>query len=154
MNIQLCSVFDVFFLYIFFRLTGLCCEINDVCWLQLNTTNMLLEMLACVDTVYLVACLFIQTAKTLVDATNWLPAVFVAYVPRLEPYIWPAASCAQTATVWTVLLLTVDRYAAVCHPFDARLRSLRRARGDIVGSHAPVFAGKENVTENDEQVGL
>lgn len=98
-------------------------------WLQLNTTNLLLQTLACVDTVYLVACLFIQTAKTLVDATNWLPAVFVAYVPRLEPYIWPAASCAQTATVWTVLLLTADRYAAVCYPFDARLRSLRRTRG-------------------------
>jgi len=97
-------------------------------WLQLNTTNLLLQTLACVDTVYLVACLFIQTAKTLVDSTGWLPAVFVAYVPRLEPYIWPAASCAQTATVWTVLLLTADRYAAVCYPFDARLRSLRRAR--------------------------
>jgi len=98
--------------------------------LQLNTTNWLLQTLACVDTVYLVACLFIHTAKTLVDATDWLPALLVDYVPRLEPYIWPAASCAQTATVWTVLLLTVDRYAAVCHPFDARLRSLRRARRD------------------------
>lgn len=96
--------------------------------IQLNTTNLLLQTLACVDTAYLVACLFIQTAKTLVDATDWMPEVFVAYVPRLEPYAWPAASCAQTATVWTVLLLTADRYAAVCHPFDTRLRSLRRAR--------------------------
>ena len=94
----------------------------------MNTTNLLLQTLACVDTVYLVTCLFIQTAKTLVDATDWPPAVLVNYVPRLEPYIWPAASCAQTATVWTVLLLTADRYAAVCHPFDARLRSLRRSR--------------------------
>jgi len=102
----------------------------------MNTTNWLLQTLACVDTVYLVACLFIQTAKTLVDATDWLPALFVAYVPRLEPYVWPAASCVQTATVWsvqtatvwTVLLLTVDRHAAVCYPFDARLRSLRRTR--------------------------
>ena len=95
---------------------------------QLNTTNLLLQTLACVDTAYLVACLFIQTTKTLVDATDWLPSVLVAYVPRLEPFVWPAASCAQTATVWTVLLLTADRYAAVCHPFDARLRSLQRAR--------------------------
>jgi len=112
-------------------------------WLQLNTTNLLLQTLAFVDTVYLVACLFIQTAKTLVDATDWLPAVFVAYVPRLEPYIWPAASCAQTATVWAVLLLTVDRYVAVCYPFDARLRSLRRARGprkDFVVTHVPASA--------------
>jgi len=36
--------------------------------------------------------------------------------PYVEPHAWALASIAQTTTVWLVLLVTVDRYFAVCLP--------------------------------------
>ena len=35
-----------------------------------------------------------------------------------EPYVWVFASVVQTSTVWMVLLVTVDRYVAICKPFQ------------------------------------
>lgn len=47
--------------------------------------------------------------------------------------MWPVASIGQTVTIWTVLLVTVDRYMAVCRPFDTRLRTVVRAKKLFVG---------------------
>ena len=40
--------------------------------------------------------------------------------PYVEPHAWALASIAQTTTVWLVLLVTVDRYFAVCLPMKVR----------------------------------
>jgi len=48
--------------------------------------------------------------------------------PDIEPYAWPAASISQTMTIWIVLLVTVDRYIAVCLPLSRHLRSMRRTK--------------------------
>jgi len=83
-----------------------------------NATNWLLQALAVVDTVYLLASVLIQPLKTineigdLAGARAALRRVF----PYVEPQAWVLASIAQTATVWLVLLVTVDRYVAVCLP--------------------------------------
>jgi len=47
--------------------------------------------------------------------------------------MWPVASIGQTVTIWTVLLVTVDRYMAVCRPFDTRMRTVDRATKLFVG---------------------
>jgi len=75
----------------------------------------------------------------LVDATDWLAAVFVDYVPRLEPYVWPAASCAQTATVWTVLLLTVWNSG----PFFGISGAVHKSTGTV---HAIVYRLTKQLT--------
>jgi hypothetical protein len=93
-----------------------------------TATNWLLRSLAAVDTVYLVSCLFIQTMKTAHDFTVWFPDPLRPYFPYAEQFIWPVASIAHTMTVWTVLLVTVDRYIAVCRPFDSRLRTAERVK--------------------------
>jgi len=38
-------------------------------------------------------------------------------VSYIEPSSWALASTAQTMTVWMTLLVTVDRYVAVCQPW-------------------------------------
>ena len=48
--------------------------------------------------------------------------------PHIEPYAWPVASISQTMTIWIVLLVTVDRYIAVCLPLSRHLRSMRRTK--------------------------
>jgi len=93
-----------------------------------SATNWLLRTLAGVDTFYLVACLFVQTFKTAHDLTDWFPVALRPYFPYAERYLWPVASIGQTVTIWTVLLVTVDRYMAVCRPFDTRLRTVERAK--------------------------
>ena len=77
-----------------------------------------------------VSCsLFIQPLKTLHDiTTNKLPRFVNAMYPHIEPYAWPAASIGQTMTIWIVLLVTVDRYIAVCLPLSRHLRSMRRTK--------------------------
>jgi len=79
-----------------------------------NATNWLLRTLAGVDTFYLIACLFVQTFNTTHDLTDWFPGALRPYFPYAERYMWPVASIAQTVAIWTVLLVTVDRYMAVC----------------------------------------
>jgi len=93
-----------------------------------SATNWLLRTLAGVDTFYLVACLFIQTFKTSHDLTDWFPVTFRPFFPYAERYLWPVAAIGQTVTIWTVLLVTVDRYMAVCRPFDTHMRSVERSK--------------------------
>ena len=92
-----------------------------------NTTNWFLQALAVCDTFYLVMSLFFQTFKTLYTYTNWFPQLKYT-IPYIEPYIWAMASIAQTGTVWLVVLVTADRYIAVCKPLSTNLRTLERAK--------------------------
>ncbi len=96
-----------------------------------NTTNWLLQTLAVVDTLYLFTCFFIQTLSTIRDYTEWLPTMREIF-SHMMPYIWAVASIAQTITVWTVMLVTIDRYIAVCMPLQTHLRSLERAKIAVV----------------------
>jgi len=103
-----------------------------------STTNWLLQTLAVVDIVYLVACVLIQPVKAIHDLcpeTEWRRGSawsgFHVTFTHLEPYIWPLASIAQTVTVWVVVLVTVDRYIAICMPLRSKIRTLPRARAAV-----------------------
>ena len=61
-----------------------------------------------------VACGCVQTAK---DRTDWMSESGRRLVSYIEPSSWALASTAQTMTVWMTLLVTVDRYVAVCQPW-------------------------------------
>ena len=64
---------------------------------------------------------------------SWFPDALRPYFPYAERYMWPVTSICQTVTIWTVLLVTVDRYMAVCRPFDTRMRTVDRATKLFVG---------------------
>ena len=76
----------------------------------------------------IVCSLFIQPLKALHDFTNKLPQFVDSMYPHIEPYAWPAASISQTWTIWILLLVTVDRYIAVCLPLSRHLRSVRKTK--------------------------
>lgn len=92
-----------------------------------NATNWLLQTLAVLDTLYLVSCVFIQPLRTVCQMTNWVTELRAAF-PYMETYVWAAASITQTATIWMLVIVTGDRFAAVCRPLKADLRSIQRAR--------------------------
>lgn len=115
-----------------------------------SATNWLLQTLAVVDTLYLIACIFIQPLKT-INEVEWWPRLSTVF-PYIDSYVRPWASIAQTITVWTVVVLTVDRYVAVCRPYSAHLRTIRRAQivmaGVLIGAvvyNIPMFLEREVV---------
>jgi len=49
-------------------------------------------------------------------------------------YLFPLAMSAETATIYLTLLVTLNRYIAVCMPYDvADLCSIRHARRHVIG---------------------
>jgi len=96
-----------------------------------RTTAFLMQMLAVADAVYLVSCLFVSTLNTAVQLTDWLPVAVQRGWPYIAVYLHPIAFITLTASVWMVVLLTADRYIAICRPLHAAqystLPRLRRA---------------------------
>lgn len=78
--------------------------------------------------VYLAACLVIQPLSILHELYGVLARSFAL----IQRYGWPLAATAQTATVWIILLVTGDRWVAVCRPFEARWRSVERTRVAVI----------------------
>lgn len=122
-----------------------------------NTTNWLLQTLAMADTLYLITCIFFQTIKGIKEYTDWVPALDVA-LPYMEPYVWAFASIAQTITVWLVILVTVDRYVAICKPLKTQLRTIQRAKMAVavvvimaIFYNIPRFLEREIVYKYDEK---
>ena len=83
-----------------------------------RSTAFLLQVVAVADAAYLTACLFIQTANTITVCTDWFTSLKRSW-PHMAPIVWPCASIAQTCTVWLVVVLTADRYVAICKPLHA-----------------------------------
>ena len=125
------AIIDIYIVgvLILFGLVG-----NTISVIVLNSDNVnrtvafLLQSLAVADNFYLVSCLFLQTIRALGDCTTWAPNLREVY-PHWEAYIWAFAAISQTTAVWLVVLVTLDRYFAICHPFDVnRLCTLPRAK--------------------------
>ena len=78
----------------------------------------LFQSLALVDSANLLLLLPVFPVPSFVAYTNWLKGYedIVAYV---YVYILPLVNIAQTASIWVVVLLSINRYIAVCFPFKA-----------------------------------
>ena len=122
-----------------------------------NSTTWLLQALAAVDTGFLATCLVIQP----LTVVHELHGVLARWFPIIQRVVWPLAATAQTATVWIVLLVTGDRFIAVCRPFEARWRSLERTRLAViivlvlsVVYNLPQWFEREVVWKTDSCTGL
>lgn len=98
-----------------------------------RTTGFLLQMLALSDIVYLVTCFFYQTVNAVEKLTDWMSPDASRRWAFIEPFTWPCASIAQTCTVWLVVVLTADRYVAICKPLHSpQYSTMSRAREAVV----------------------
>jgi len=84
-----------------------------------RTTGFLLQMLAIADTFCLVSFLISDTLYAALKWTDWLPESVQLGWPYVFVYSLPMASATSMASIWMVVLLTADRYIAICRPLHA-----------------------------------
>ncbi len=125
-----------------------------------RTTAFLLQVLAVSDTMYLLACLIFQTIKTVSTLTGWSDWLMCNY-RYVDGYILAIASIMQTFSVWLVLVVTADRYIAICKPLHAPVYStMSRMRKAVLVTfilailyNIPRFFEKELITYTYEYPG-
>ena len=59
---------------------------------------------------------------------EWLPVAVSEELATVAPYMASTASLAHMVSIWTMVVITVDRYIAVCLPSEVQLRTVRRVK--------------------------
>lgn len=89
-----------------------------------KTTGYLLQMLALADLIFLLTCLFLQPLYTMQRYTDLMPKLREYWV-YLDPFLLPCVCIAQFSAAYMVVLVTADRYIAVCNPLHVQYLSVK-----------------------------
>nr|ALM88335.1 FMRFamide receptor [Chilo suppressalis] len=104
-----------------------------------SSVNCLLVGLAACDTVLILTSVLLFGLTAVYPYTGRLRYYYYHVCPHITPYAYPIANAAQTMSVYLTLIVTVERWVAVCHPFRAKaLCTSSRARLYVFGT--AVFA--------------
>ncbi|XP_072935427.1 FMRFamide receptor-like [Epargyreus clarus] len=126
-----------------------------------SSINCLLVGLAACDTVLILTSVLLFGLTAIYPYTGLMRYYYYHICPHLTPYAYPIANVAQTMSVYLTLIVTVERWVAVCHPFRAKaLCTSSRARWYVLGTaafafvyNAPKFFEAEVVVEGDADLG-
>lgn len=81
---------------------------------RIYSINVLLAALSAVDLCLLVLAIPVFTA---IPLSLMFPTVPTHVIHHLILYIYPVTVMLQCASVWLLVIITIERYIAVCHPF-------------------------------------
>lgn len=84
-----------------------------------SSINYLLIGLARCDTVLIITSILLFGFRSIYPYTGYLFFYNYYIYPHLAPYIYPLATIAQTASIYLTLMVSLERYVAVCHPLRA-----------------------------------
>lgn len=94
-----------------------------------SSINYLLIGLARCDTVLIITSILLFGLPSVYSATGYLFTYYHKVYPLIAPFVYPIAMISQTVSVYLTLIVTVERFVAVCHPLQARsLCTCGRAR--------------------------
>ncbi|KAI0236483.1 FMRFamide receptor [Lamellibrachia satsuma] len=97
-----------------------------------SATPFLLVSLELADTLFLVAVLVLRVLPSVHTYTGQL-GVLVSAFPYFGRYGWPCALTAETATIYLTILVTLNRYVAVCRPYETfKFCSLADAKRHVI----------------------
>lgn len=106
-----------------------------------SSINCLLVGLAACDTVLILTSVLLFGLTAVFPYTGRLRYYYYHVCPHLTPYAYPIANAAQTMSVYLTLIVTIERWVAVCHPFRAKaLCTSGRARWYVLGTAAFALA--------------
>jgi len=83
-----------------------------------NVTSFLLRALAAADTMVLLAAVPLYVLPSIYPHTGYLDNYYQLYVAIL-PFLWPIYLTPFTGSVFITVLVSVDRYLAVCRPLHS-----------------------------------
>lgn len=84
-----------------------------------SSINYLLIGLARCDTVLIVTAMLLFGFRAIYPYTGFTFWYYNYVYPRLVILIYPIATSAQTASIYLTLMVSLERYVAVCHPLRA-----------------------------------
>lgn len=97
-----------------------------------SATPFLLVSLELADTLFLIAVLVLRVLPSVQTYTGQLGGLVPAF-PYFGRYGWPCALTAETATIYLTILVTLNRYVAVCRPYEtSKFCSLADAKRHVV----------------------
>ncbi len=80
-----------------------------------TATVFLLQCLAVSDTTLLITSLFVYSLSNTYALTGKMKQ-FAEELQVIRTYIWPLGLMAHTATIWLTVLVTLNRFYAICRP--------------------------------------
>lgn len=96
-----------------------------------TSTSFLFQGLSLIDSLLLIAAFPIYCVKPFVEYTGHIKG-YNHVEPYVLVYVFPIAFLFQTATIWVTVLVGVNRYIAVCKPYQAsRLCTVAQARKQL-----------------------
>lgn len=100
---------------------------------QKTSTSFLFQCLAIVDSLLLLTIIPLYVLPYFAVYTNRLKFYMQFVFAYVQVYLLPCTFMVQTATIWLTVVVGVNRYVAVCHPYQAtRLCSIRQARRQVL----------------------
>lgn len=84
-----------------------------------SSINYLLIGLARCDTVLIVTSMLLFGFRSIYPYTGYLFEYNYYIYPHIAPYVFPLATASQTASIYLTLMVSLERYVAVCHPLRA-----------------------------------
>ena len=94
-----------------------------------KTTRLLLQNLAVADIGFLIMFVFMKIFKTMYNIPYYSSSQIEHLVWNMGPYIWPIVNVFHLATIYLVVIVTGDRYIAICRPLQSgTLSTTRNAR--------------------------
>ncbi len=125
----------------------------------------LLQCMAVVDSLLLATSFWIYTLTGIYPYTNWLEEMYKTCHEVIE-YVWPVAMMAHTATIYLTVLVSLNRYFAICHAVScSRMYGLPVVRIQVIAvlcfsvayniprflEHKPLYGALVNVTDGSNQ---
>lgn len=84
-----------------------------------SSINYLLIGLARCDTVLIVTSMLLFGFRSIYPYTGYMFIYNYHIYPQIAPYVFPLATASQTASIYLTLMVSLERYVAVCHPLRA-----------------------------------
>lgn len=84
-----------------------------------SSINYLLIGLARCDTVLIVTSMLLFGFRSIYPYTGYMFVYNYYIYPQIAPYVFPLATASQTASIYLTLMVSLERYVAVCHPLRA-----------------------------------
>lgn len=84
-----------------------------------SSINYLLIGLACCDTVLIITSMILFGFRSIYPYTGFMLQYNYFVYPHMAQYVFPLATASQTASIYLTVMVSLERYVAVCHPLRA-----------------------------------